>query len=82
MVATLMIAALSVANTAASGCGNPERCSFLSRHSVAGSTGDGKGYTVTIDPGTTYGVWEGWGTSLCWWANVFGDDDVRTATST
>ena len=23
-----------------------------------------------------HGVWEGWGTSLCWWANVFGDDDA------
>ncbi|MEI9959844.1 MAG: hypothetical protein WDM76_01555 [Limisphaerales bacterium] len=29
-------------------------------------------YTTTINPQTTWGVWEGWGTSLCWWANVFG----------
>ncbi len=29
-------------------------------------------YTVTVNPGTAYGTWEGWGCSLCWWANVFG----------
>jgi galactan endo-1,6-beta-galactosidase len=29
-------------------------------------------YTTTINPRTSWGVWEGWGTSLCWWANVFG----------
>jgi len=32
-------------------------------------------YTVTVRPATTWGVWEGWGTSLCWWANVFGFRD-------
>ncbi len=30
---------------------------------------------VKIDPTVTWGVWEGWGTSLCWWAKVFGDRD-------
>lgn len=30
---------------------------------------------VNIDPETTRGVWQGWGTSLCWWAKVFGDRD-------
>jgi len=29
-------------------------------------------YSTTINPGTTWGTWEGWGASLCWWANVFG----------
>ncbi|KAG6609225.1 RxLR-like protein [Phytophthora cinnamomi] len=30
--------------------------------------------TVKADAATTLvGSWEGWGTSLCWWANVFGD---------
>jgi galactan endo-1,6-beta-galactosidase len=29
-------------------------------------------YTTTINPQTTWGVWQGWGVSLCWWANVFG----------
>ncbi|HTI98052.1 MAG TPA: glycoside hydrolase [Dongiaceae bacterium] len=29
-------------------------------------------YTITPQPQITWGVWEGWGTSLCWWANVFG----------
>lgn len=31
--------------------------------------------TIAIDPSTSYGTWEGWGTSLAWWANVFGDRD-------
>jgi galactan endo-1,6-beta-galactosidase len=31
-------------------------------------------YTVKADAATTLvGTWEGWGTSLCWWANAFGD---------
>mmetsp|Transcript_48457 Transcript_48457/g.62194 ORF Transcript_48457/g.62194 Transcript_48457/m.62194 type:complete len:524 (+) Transcript_48457:119-1690(+) len=30
-------------------------------------------YTTTISPNITYGIWEGWGTSLCWWGSVFGD---------
>ncbi len=29
--------------------------------------------TIAVNPGTSYGTWEGWGTSLAWWANVFGD---------
>ncbi|KAF4325009.1 hypothetical protein BBO99_00000594 [Phytophthora kernoviae] len=38
-------------------------------------------YTVTTAAGTTLlGAWEGWGTSLCWWANVFGDrEDIADA---
>ncbi len=31
--------------------------------------------TVAVDPSTDYGRWEGWGTSLAWWANVFGNRD-------
>jgi O-glycosyl hydrolase len=31
--------------------------------------------TIAINPGADFGVWEGWGTSLAWWANVFGDRD-------
>ena len=27
---------------------------------------------VTVDPTIQYGVWEGWGTSLAWWAKVVG----------
>ncbi|KAE8910507.1 Endo-beta-1,6-galactanase [Phytophthora fragariae] len=31
-------------------------------------------YTVKTDASTTLiSSWEGWGTSLCWWANAFGD---------
>ncbi len=28
--------------------------------------------TIAVNPSNTYGTWEGWGTSLAWWANVFG----------
>ncbi|MCC8243050.1 hypothetical protein [Saccharothrix luteola] len=31
--------------------------------------------TIGVNPGVNYGIWEGWGTSLAWWANVFGDRD-------
>ncbi|WP_433004017.1 glycoside hydrolase [Kribbella sp. CA-294648] len=31
--------------------------------------------TVRVDPASDQGGWEGWGTSLAWWANVFGDRD-------
>ncbi|MEV0223339.1 glycoside hydrolase [Streptomyces sp. NPDC050704] len=31
--------------------------------------------TIGVNPGTNYGRWEGWGTSLAWWANVFGARD-------
>ena len=31
--------------------------------------------TITVNPGADFGAWEGWGTSLAWWANVFGDRD-------
>lgn len=30
---------------------------------------------VAIDPAAPRGVWQGWGTSLCWWAKVLGDRD-------
>ena len=29
-------------------------------------------YTTTLNPTNTYGTWDGWGASLCWWARVFG----------
>lgn len=29
--------------------------------------------TIAVNPGTSYGTWEGWDTSLAWWANVFGN---------
>ncbi len=32
-------------------------------------------YSTTPDPTSNWGAWEGWGTSLCWWANVFGMRD-------
>ncbi|RYD25633.1 MAG: beta-1,6-galactanase, partial [Verrucomicrobiaceae bacterium] len=35
---------------------------------------------ITIDPARTQGTWEGWGTSLAWWAAVHGDrDDIADA---
>ena len=41
--------------------------SVLLHSAVAGAA-----TTTTIDPSLTFGVWEGWGTSLAWWANVYG----------
>ncbi|KAI0506516.1 glycoside hydrolase superfamily [Xylaria bambusicola] len=36
--------------------------------------------TTTIVASSNYGVWEGWGTSLAWWAAAFGDrDDLANA---
>ena len=32
-------------------------------------------YTTAVNPGSSWGVWDGWGCSLCWWANVFGNRD-------
>jgi galactan endo-1,6-beta-galactosidase len=40
---------------------------FVFLHAVARAD-----YTTVINPQTTWGTWEGWGASLCWWANVFG----------
>lgn len=35
---------------------------------------------VTPDPAMTWGEWQGWGTSLCWWAGTFGQrDDLADA---
>lgn len=31
--------------------------------------------TIAVRPTADYGLWEGWGTSLAWWANLFGDRD-------
>ncbi|GAA1659230.1 glycoside hydrolase [Fodinicola feengrottensis] len=31
--------------------------------------------SVAIDPKTTWCVWEGWGTSLCWWGKAYGTRD-------
>ena len=32
-------------------------------------------YTTTINPATNWGAWQGWGSSLAWWANRFGSRD-------
>lgn len=31
--------------------------------------------TTTINPSTNWGTWDGWGTSLAWWAKKFGNHD-------
>jgi galactan endo-1,6-beta-galactosidase len=31
--------------------------------------------TIAVRPSADFGAWEGWGTSLAWWANVFGNRD-------
>lgn len=43
--------------------------------SLSADPGSPTGETVTIDPTTTWGTWEGWGVSLAWWAKIFGDRD-------
>jgi galactan endo-1,6-beta-galactosidase len=29
-------------------------------------------YATTVNPSTNWGTWQGWGSSLAWWANQFG----------
>ncbi len=49
------------------------RACILAAATLAGSPQTSRAdYATTINPQTTWGVWEGWGASLCWWANVFG----------
>ncbi|HEV2693588.1 MAG TPA: glycoside hydrolase [Verrucomicrobiae bacterium] len=54
---------------------------FVARWAAANATftissaGLSNGYSTTINPGTNWGMWDGWGISLCWWANVFGTRD-------
>jgi len=42
---------------------------------VLGAVSARADYTTTVQPTTSYGVWDGWGCSLAWWANVFGTRD-------
>jgi galactan endo-1,6-beta-galactosidase len=32
-------------------------------------------YSTKLNPKTTWGVWEGWGTSVAWWGKAFGNRD-------
>ena len=46
--------------------------------STSGNTsgsGSGRGARINVSPEVSWGVWDGWGTSLCWWANVLGARD-------
>ncbi|KAI0170475.1 endo-beta-1,6-galactanase [Pestalotiopsis sp. NC0098] len=43
---------------------------LVSRAALAGAD-----TTTTISPSTNWGTWEGWGTSLAWWAAAFGTRD-------
>ena len=68
---------------------NPERAASIARYnyrdsdwarlSAASSNNHSaysqpqQGYSTTVDPAAQFGAWEGWGTSLAWWANVWGD---------
>ncbi|GMF10381.1 unnamed protein product [Phytophthora lilii] len=46
-------------------------CALLASQPSQSAAAD---YTVKTDAATTLiSSWEGWGTSLCWWANAFGD---------
>lgn len=48
----------------------PSRCAALALGALASASADVR---VTVDPATSWGVWDGWGVSLCWWAKVFGE---------
>lgn len=37
--------------------------------------GEAAAAATAINPRIDWGAWEGWGTSLCWWAKAFGDRD-------
>ncbi len=39
---------------------------------LMGSPGARGDALITVDPSIQYGAWEGWGTSLAWWAKVVG----------
>ena len=39
---------------------------------VSGSSPARADYTMTVNPSTNWGTWQGWGCSLAWWANQFG----------
>jgi galactan endo-1,6-beta-galactosidase len=39
---------------------------------VAGAAPARADYTTSINPAVSWGTWEGWGTSLAWWANALG----------
>ena len=43
---------------------------------LAVATAHSINYTTSIDPNATFGVWQGWGTSLAWWAKAFGRNDT------
>eukprot|EP01133_Synstelium_polycarpum_P003472 gene3472-3952_t len=36
----------------------------------------GPTYTASFNPATTWGKWEGWGTSLAWWAQTYGNNET------
>jgi galactan endo-1,6-beta-galactosidase len=42
---------------------------------LGAATAASANYRTTVHPHTDWGPWQGWGTSLSWWANAFGDRD-------
>jgi len=40
---------------------------------VQGNFGSASDYSIRLDPDNVLSTWDGFGTSLSWWANVFGD---------
>ena len=68
-----MVPGMSVIVAAASQCAPmDQRCSTISRFgplNVTALSTEGS-YGTKIDPQTKWGTWDGWGVSLCWWANI------------
>lgn len=42
---------------------------------VASTTTADAAPATSVDPHLNWGAWQGWGTSLSWWANIFGERD-------
>ena len=89
MRASLILHVLCLGLLSTPAAPNPERAASIARYnyrdsdwarlSAASSNNHSaysqpqQGYSTTVDPAAQFGVWEGWGTSLAWWANVWGD---------
>ena len=56
----------------------PRRATFSALVLLASAAMAHAQYTLTVDPKDNRGIWEGWGTSLCWWGNGVGNSAYET----
>lgn len=50
-------------------------CKTLRTESSAAKASEFGDLSLSFEPKTQFGTWQGWGTSLAWWASAFGDRD-------